>query len=408
MSAPSPAAPRRSPGLGLMLVLAVVFGVGAFGIAALLVNIFEHKQEARNPFFRVVELTDDTVDPATWGKNFPLQYDAYRRTVDMERTRFGGSEALPRQPDEQDPRQVVTQSKIQEDPRLARMWAGYAFSVDFREERGHAYMLEDQTFTKRVHVVQQPGTCLNCHSSVYTAYKKLGDGDIFKGFDRLNAMPYDEARALVDHPVVCLDCHDSATMALRITRPAFIEGIRLVKAAEGIADYDVNRDATRQEMRSYVCGQCHVEYYFKGEGKRLTYPWHKGRRADEILAYYDEIGFKDWTMPRTIRSKDIVIPTPGEDREITKAALEDPDAQPLTDEQLRRMVPIRSLRGRPVSAQRKQQVTVRYSPEVIAWFKATGDGWQTRMDEVLRAYVARRIRRDKGCNPISIRDREVN
>lgn len=299
MSAPSPAAPRRSPGLGLMLVLAVVFGVGAFGIAALLVNIFEHKQEARNPFFRVVELTDDTVDPATWGKNFPLQYDAYRRTVDMERTRFGGSEALPRQPDEQDPRQVVTQSKIQEDPRLARMWAGYAFSVDFREERGHAYMLEDQTFTKRVHVVQQPGTCLNCHSSVYTAYKKLGDGDIFKGFDRLNAMPYDEARALVDHPVVCLDCHDSATMALRITRPAFIEGIRLVKAAEGIADYDVNRDATRQEMRSYVCGQCHVEYYFKGEGKRLTYPWHKGRRADEILAYYDEIGFKDWVHKDT-------------------------------------------------------------------------------------------------------------
>ncbi len=299
MTESSSASSPRSPGLGLILVLAVVFGVGAFGIAALLVNIFEHKQEARNPFFRVVELTDDTVDPATWGKNFPLQYDAYRRTVDMDRTRFGGSEAVPRQPDEQDPRQVVTQSKIQQDPRLARMWSGYAFSVDFREERGHAYMLEDQTFTKRVHVVQQPGTCLNCHSSVYTAYKQLGDGDIFKGFDRLNAMPYEQARALVDHPVVCLDCHDSATLALRITRPAFIEGIRLVKAAEGIADYDVNRDATRQEMRSYVCGQCHVEYYFKGEGKRLTYPWHKGRRADEILAYYDEIGFKDWVHKDT-------------------------------------------------------------------------------------------------------------
>lgn len=105
-------------------------------------------------------------------------------------------------------------------------------------------------------------------------------------------------------------------------------------------------------------------------------------------------------MPRTIRSKDIVIPTPGEDREITKAALEDPDAQPLTDEQLKQMVPMRSLRGRPVSARRKQQVTVRYRPEVIAWFKATGDGWQTRMDEVLRADVARRIRRDKrGSNP---------
>ena len=60
---------------------------------ALLMNIFERKQEARNPFFRVVELTDDTDDPAVWGKNFPLQYDDYQRTVDQERTRYGGSEA---------------------------------------------------------------------------------------------------------------------------------------------------------------------------------------------------------------------------------------------------------------------------------------------------------------------------
>jgi nitrite reductase (cytochrome c-552) len=68
-----------------------------------------------------------------------------------------------------------------------------------------------------------------------------------------------------------------------------------VKAAQGSADYDVNRDATRQEMRAYVCGQCHVEYYFKGPDKRLTYPWDKGLRADEILSYYEEEGFKDWT-----------------------------------------------------------------------------------------------------------------
>src|SRR5258706_10135475 len=71
-------------------------GVGALisaGIVALLVNIFERKQEARNPFYRVVQLTDTTEDPAVWGKNFPLEYDAYRRTVDQVRTRFGGSEA---------------------------------------------------------------------------------------------------------------------------------------------------------------------------------------------------------------------------------------------------------------------------------------------------------------------------
>ena len=84
-------------------------------------------------------------------------------------------------------------------------------------------------------------------------------------------------------------------MQLRVTRPGFLEGIQKVKAAQGIQNYDVNRDATRQEMRAYVCGQCHVEYYFKGPEKRLTYPWDKGLRADEILAYYEETGFKDWT-----------------------------------------------------------------------------------------------------------------
>src|SRR5262245_6162546 len=110
-------------------VLATVVGVG------LLMNIFERKQEARNPFYRVVELTDDTEDPAVWGKNFPLQYDDYKRTVDQVRTRFGGSEALPRTPTQVDPRSVVSQSRVEEDPRLRVMWAGYAFAQDFREER---------------------------------------------------------------------------------------------------------------------------------------------------------------------------------------------------------------------------------------------------------------------------------
>jgi nitrite reductase (cytochrome c-552) len=84
-----------------------------------------------------------------------------------------------------------------------------------------------------------------------------------------------------------------------VTRPGFLEGIQKVKAAQGITNYDVNRDATRQEMRAYVCGQCHVEYYFKGAEKRLTYPWDKGLRADEILAYYEENGFRDWVHAET-------------------------------------------------------------------------------------------------------------
>ncbi len=285
--------------LGFLAILAALAFLAAIGGAALLVNILERKQEARNPFYRVVELTDETEDPAVWGKNFPLQYDDYRRTVDQVRTRFGGSEALPRTPTEADPRSLVSQSRLEQDPRLKIMWSGYAFSEDFREERGHAYMLEDQTFTRRQQFAPQPGACIHCHASVYLPYKKLGDGDLIKGFERMNPMPYAEARKHVSHPIACIDCHDPENMQLRVTRPGFIEGIRALKAAQGIPDYDVNSMATRQEMRVYVCGQCHVEYYFKGPEKRLTYPWSKGLKVENILAYYDETGFKDWTHAET-------------------------------------------------------------------------------------------------------------
>jgi nitrite reductase (cytochrome c-552) len=278
-----------------LLMTALIGTLAAFGGAALLVNIFERKQEGRNAFYRVVELNDETEDPAVWGKNFPLQYDGYKRTVDQVRTRFGGSEAVPRPPTQADPRSIVAQSKLDEDPRLKTMWAGYAFSRDFREERGHAFMLDDQTFTERQQAAKQPGTCMHCHASVYVPYKKLGGGDLIRGFERMNQMPYFEARKQVSHPVACIDCHDSQTMQLRITRPGFIEGIRAFKAGQGIQNYDVNAMATRQEMRSYVCGQCHVEYYFKGPEKRLIYPWSKGLKVEEITAYYDEVNHKDWT-----------------------------------------------------------------------------------------------------------------
>jgi nitrite reductase (cytochrome c-552) len=305
----------RGRTIRLIIFTSVIAALAAMGGLALLVNIFEHKQEARNPFFRVVEITDDTDDPAVWGKNFPLQYDHYLRTVDQVRTRYGGSEALPHSPTDADPRSVLSQSKIEEDPRLKTMWAGYAFSKDFREERGHAFMLDDQTFTERQTVVKQPGTCLNCHASMYGTYRKLGNGDLTKGFEAVNQMPYFEARKLVEHPVACIDCHNPTTMQLRVTRPAFMEGLQALAASEATlpqmpsivrwrsegrkSAYDVNKMASRQEMRAFVCGQCHVEYYFKGPEKRLTYPWAKGLQVENIVAYYDESKFKDWTHAET-------------------------------------------------------------------------------------------------------------
>ncbi|HZI46758.1 MAG TPA: BrnA antitoxin family protein [Pyrinomonadaceae bacterium] len=87
------------------------------------------------------------------------------------------------------------------------------------------------------------------------------------------------------------------------------------------------------------------------------------------------------------------MPTAKEDKAITAAAKSDPDAQPLTPKQLKAMIPMRALRGRPKSKRKKLLVSVRYSPDVVAYFKSTGEGWQARMDSVLRQYVARHSRR---------------
>src|SRR5512140_2897089 len=160
-----------SPRSRMFIAVVILTAFAAIAVTALLINIFERKQEARNPFYRVVELNDTIDDPAIWGKNFPLQYDLYMRTVDQQRTKYGGSEALPHSPTDADPRTAIARSKLQEDPRLKTMWAGYSLSKDYRERRGHAYMLTDQTYTERQQF-NAPAMCINCHASMVTTYNK--------------------------------------------------------------------------------------------------------------------------------------------------------------------------------------------------------------------------------------------
>ena len=93
------------------------------------------------------------------------------------------------------------------------------------------------------------------------------------------------------------------------------------------------------------------------------------------------------------RKTAIVMPTVTENKAIVAAAKTDPDAKPLSPKQLKAMVPFKVLRGRPKSENAKKLVSVRYSPEVLAYFRSTGDGWQSRMDQVLRKYVSRNLRR---------------
>jgi nitrite reductase (cytochrome c-552) len=143
----------------LALLVALLAAAGIVAAMALWRDIVIHKTEARQRVFNIVELTEATVDPAEWGKNYPRQYDSYRRTVDIERTRHGGSEAF---------------QKLDADPLWRTIFKGYAFAVDYREERGHAYMLADQEQTERVTQFKQPGACLHCHASILPAYRFMG------------------------------------------------------------------------------------------------------------------------------------------------------------------------------------------------------------------------------------------
>jgi nitrite reductase (cytochrome c-552) len=289
--------------IGIILTVLVVAAITA-AVTALLMNISDRKAEATRPYVRVVEVTEDTTDPAEWGKNWPKQYESYLLTAQATRTRFGGhggSEALP-------------EEKIERDPWLKRMFLGYAFSIDYRDRRGHAYMLEDQENTER-QSKPQTGSCLHCHASIMPVYRELGGGDAMKGFEEsykfsykdLNAKLYEMGHA---HPVSCVDCHDPDSMKLRVTRPGFINGIQALAASDADASflpsverwragsraqpYDPNADASRTEMRSYVCGQCHVEYYCSSK-MPLTFPWGDGLRARDTEKFWDETKFDDGT-----------------------------------------------------------------------------------------------------------------
>ena len=323
---------RRFP---LLAGLFAVVALATVGITALLVTIFEHRQESRVPFVRLVEVNEVSTDPAPWGTNWPSEFDSYRRTVDDSETNYGGSSAMPA-------------SKLEEHPWLRRLYAGYAFSIDYREARGHAYMLYDQEVTERVTKRPQSGACLHCHASIIPTYRRLGieakhekvDAQslaadfnwpaVMEGFAIAGTMDYRTAHAELlktpdgtpaesstdahqvgdAHPVGCIDCHDPTTMRVRVTRPGFMNGIAALAASDDRVPhipsiersragdrkkkYDPNVDATRQEMRSFVCGQCHVEYYC-GSKETLFYPWANGLKIEQIEKTYGDHKFPDGT-----------------------------------------------------------------------------------------------------------------
>ena len=257
-----------------------VFAGGAiiiFLLGVLATSIIQRRTEAE--FVYTPQAKYDQFEPRNevWGQNFPREYQSYMQTRDTSfKSKYNGN---------------ATVDMLEVDPRLVILWAGYGFSKDYKQGRGHAYAIEDIQKTLRTGSPMdgkkspQPNTCWTCKSpDVPRMMNKQGVAEFYKG-------TWDSKGAEVVNHIGCGDCHDAKTMNLHISRPALIEAFE----RQG---KDITK-ATHQEMRSLVCAQCHVEYYFdkhKIEGvSYLTFPWDNGANADDIEKYYDDIKFSDWT-----------------------------------------------------------------------------------------------------------------
>lgn len=251
--------------------------VVVFLLGLLAASIIQRRTEAVFAYTPTIDYPDWEPRNEVWGKNFPREYQSYMKTSDTSfRSKYNGSAMI---------------DMLEVDPRMVVLWAGYAFSKDYSQSRGHYHAITDIQNTLRtgapMNGIQspQPNTCWTCKSpDVPRLIEKKGAAEFYKG-------TWETMGSEVVNPIGCADCHDAKTMNLRISRPALME----VYERTG---KDISQ-ATQQEMRSLVCAQCHVEYYFdkkKYEGvSYLTFPWDDGKSAEEIEKYYDEMGFSDWT-----------------------------------------------------------------------------------------------------------------
>ena len=220
-------------------------------------------------------LSADEISNEAFKELFPLQYNSYKKNEKMEDTTYGGSEKR-------------SKYEADKEPLLPILFNGYGFATEYNEERGHTYALEDIRSVKRI-TDKSVGSCYTCKS---TAVPKMIEemGDSYWGAN-FNKDIWPKGEAMGHSPIGCSDCHDPKTMDLRVTRPSFYKALE----AKGVD----TSNPTKNDMRSYVCGQCHVEYYFAADNSEVTFPWTKGFKPEEMYEYYSTIakekGFeKDW------------------------------------------------------------------------------------------------------------------
>ena len=255
------------------LILAGIIVLLAAVLAGVLVFIRSQPVETR-AFLPLVEIAALEPDSEKWGVNFPNQYSTFLKTgTNNIDTTYAGSSQF---------------SWLERDPRQVILFAGYPFSKDYNDDRGHANALEDVRATKRLNLdpddpKHTPATCYSCKSSNNPSlWGEMGMAE----FDK---MTFAEMTPLIAETIGCANCHEAGSMRLIVTNPALNEALK----AQG-KDWTA---FTRQEMRTVVCANCHVEYYFKGDGKYLTFPWAKGTDIYSIIEFYEAADFKDWDYP---------------------------------------------------------------------------------------------------------------
>lgn len=262
---------QQKPVYGWLLFGGITAGVFVLGLLA--ASITERRAEVASVFNnRKVEISGIESRNEIWGQNYPREYQTWRETSETDyRSKHLGN---------------MPEDVLETRPQMVILWAGYAFSRDYSAPRGHAYAIDDVRSTLRTGAPgidekeMQPATCWSCKSpDVPRLMHEHGIAEFYKE-------KWSKFGDEVVNPIGCADCHDPKTMNLTITRPALIEAF----SRQG---KDITH-ATAQEMRSLVCAQRHVEYYFKGDGKYLTFPWDKGSSAEAIELYYDSVQHVDY------------------------------------------------------------------------------------------------------------------
>jgi nitrite reductase (cytochrome c-552) len=210
-------------------------------------------------------------DSSLWGLNYPNEYNSLLLTAgNNTATKYGGS---------------AQKSYLTEDPRLVILFAGYSFGKDYNQPRGHQNTLIDVRGTKRLDPKTTHATCYSCKSS-----DNPGLWDQM-GMEAYDAKLFTEMTSQINNPIGCANCHEAGTMRLAITNPA---------VEKALQDQDIDwHTYTRQQMRSLVCANCHVTYFFQGADKVLTVPWANGMSVEGIIKYEDDAKFADWKYPGT-------------------------------------------------------------------------------------------------------------